>query len=100
MLIRLPVHCCCTPAIRLGTVPMSEDAVKCGPVRFVIPPRMSGALIPRAMQGIDGSMEPKQTIHTVIEQLELGDGTIIFAVKSAHLDVDVWKQVPGFQPER
>jgi hypothetical protein len=98
-MMRLAVHCCCEPAIRLGTVPVPDDFIQHRrAIRFAIPPR--SRLVAR-----DGVIEPEQTlpgmeIWTEVAELQLSDGTIYYAVKSAHQPLEVWQRVPGFIADR
>lgn len=95
----LPVHCCCTPIIRLGYVEVPDDRTMLGQIVFVIPPRFSSARIPADRVGFDGAMDPGAKIYTTIELLGTSKGDAILAVKSAHLDLETWQRVPGFRLE-
>lgn len=105
--MRLPVHCCCTPDLKLGTVEV-PDGSDVGPVHFVIPPRMSSAPVPADLVGFDGSMEPAKHLYTEIARLgtygsalaaslSVNATNIRLAVKSAHQPLEVWLQVPSFR---
>jgi hypothetical protein len=94
-MIRLAVHCCCEPAIRLGTVPVHEDYVRHRrAIRFAIPPRTR--LVARANMILPEQTMPGAEIWTEVAELQLSDGTIYYAVKSAHQPLEVWQRVPGF----
>jgi len=91
----LPVHCCCKPAIRLGYVEV-PDGTDRGSIRFTIPPAFH-----LQAPGPDSGrprMNPSSYILTEVATLGYGDGTgATLAVKSAHLDVETWRRVPGFR---
>lgn len=97
---RLPVHCCCNPALRLGTVEVPGQIYP-RPVVFVIPPAMANRPIPGELVGHDLAMEPARKIWTEIQFLHFAgtESDAFMAVKSADVPLDVWRQVPGFIPE-
>lgn len=95
--MRLPVHCCCEPAKRLGFVDVDDRLARRGAVVFL-------AHIP----GVPGAYE---TLRTSIEYVQLepyprrlldcGHYTIalrkrVLAVKSADLPLEDWHNVPAF----
>ncbi len=89
----LPVHCCCSPSLRIGYVEV-PDGAGLGPIRFTIPPAFH-----LEAPGPDSGrprMHPASYILTEIATL-LDHGATVLAVKSAHLEVDVWRRVPGFR---
>lgn len=105
---RLPVHCCCNPEKRLGTVPVHR--LPMGVAMFQV--------MPEPCPDRDRPYEkPERVIVTKVAKIRVDDGDLCAimgdrivdmfvkpireheAVKSNHEPIEVWRRVPGFEEE-
>lgn len=95
----LPVHCCCHPETRLGWVPVppevSDPSFRASGgrlrFRFQVPREATFKALDTAWM-----LKPAEIIDAEVQQLMHSDGTVEWAVKSGHLPIESWRQVPGF----
>lgn len=85
----LPVHCCCEPWMRLGWVPVPVKYERGAWIVFWPAPWRSISSEPTAAL-LEGR------ITTMVATLVFADGTAVDAVKSGHVPLEVWREVPGF----
>ena len=87
--MRLPVHCCCKPAKRLGWVDVDDRSARPG-VAIMLTVRTVESGPARDLS------HQHRAILTQVAELDLEGFDPILAVKSADVPIEVWRLVPGF----
>lgn len=106
--MKFPVHCCCTPGLRLGWVEVPEDIARGGVVMFarskpleVGPPYLGPGAVMNVAPTIRAQL---RTIQYPARKTEiLSDGTLTVPVTvirpafdSGDQPIEAWREVPGF----